>query len=340
MINIEGYIGIDWTAEDLRRAFMAESKDAPDEIEITINSPGGLVWDGIAMHNTIRSFIREGASVKVRIVGLCASIATYIACAGEKILVEDNAVWMIHNPMSFVGGDYRDMTAEAEVLDRLAGVIARGYARRAGLAIDTLREMMDAETYLYGEEIETSGFADNVVPAGDGEESRDAAISVATISVAATAMKCMRAACEKKVDANFLHQHNALVDYLDEHRAKCPKIKPKMEELPMTVPEIWRENPEAAKAIQDSGIEKEAARRNAIDEVVETDPDNEGLRTLCREAASHGVDPKSAAFLASVTAAVRDGGRAKENAPPVKTEPAGSGRQELENELKKLKELL
>ena len=108
----------------------------------------------------------------------------------------------------------------------------------------------------------------------------------------------------------------------------------------MTAVEIWEKYPDAAKEIQDSGIVTEASRRNAIDEVVATDPENECLITLCREAASNGVDPKSAAFLASMTAAVRDGGKAKENAPPVKTEPADSSHQERERELQKLKELL
>ena len=333
MINIEGYIGIDWVAEDLRRALIAEAGGGP--VEVTINSPGGLVWDGIAMHNTIRSFVRDGGSVNARVVGLCASIATYIACAVDKISVEDNAVWMIHNPMSFVGGDYRDMSSEAEVLDRLAGVLARGYARQTDSAVDSLREMMDAETYLYGEEIAAAGFADDVVPAGDGEESREAAISVA-----ATAMQSMRAACEKKADGSLLHRMNAVVDFLAEDQSKYQRVGPKKEEAPMTAVEIWTKYPDAAKEIQDSGIVTEASRRNAIDEVVATDPENEALITLCREAAINGVDPKSAAFLASMTAAVRDGGKAKENAPPVKTEPADSSHQERERELQKLKELL
>lgn len=171
-IHIEGVIGWDVTSADIRRQ-LAESKGP---VDLMIHSPGGSVYDGFAIHNAIRDYRRAGGSVTATVSGLAASMATYIAMAAESIAVEDNAVWMIHNPWSLAMGDHRELRKTADILDSLAGVISRAYQAR--IQRDA-RSEMDAETWLFGDEIVAAGYADAVVPAGEGADDRGEALALA-----------------------------------------------------------------------------------------------------------------------------------------------------------------
>ena len=154
-VYIFDYIG---SLEISARSFIEELKgiDA-DEINLHINSPGGSVFDGIAIQNSLR---HHKAKVTVYIDGLAASIASIIALAGDEIRIADNAYVMIHNPASIVWGDARDMLKEAEVLDKLADGLAGDYSRRMGISIPEARALMDEETWYLGQEAVDAGFAD------------------------------------------------------------------------------------------------------------------------------------------------------------------------------------
>jgi ATP-dependent protease ClpP protease subunit len=174
-IELTGEIGWEVTADSFRRALASASGD----IRVRIHSPGGSVSDGIDIANAIRGHRRAGNAVTAYVSGICMSMATYIASVCDAVEVEDNAVYMIHNPWMFALGDYRDMAKANEILSGLSRVLAGAYAERTERTINAVRSEMDAETWLFGAEIVDAGYADSVVPAGEGEEDRADAVAVA-----------------------------------------------------------------------------------------------------------------------------------------------------------------
>ena len=141
------------------RSFIDELKaiDA-DQIDLHINSPGGSVFDGVAIQNSIK---HHKANVTVYIDGIAGSIASIIALSGDQIYIADNAYVMIHNPSSIVWGEAQDMLKEAEVLDKLADGLAGDYARQMDITTDEARALMDAETWYLGQEAVDAGYADS-----------------------------------------------------------------------------------------------------------------------------------------------------------------------------------
>jgi ATP-dependent protease ClpP protease subunit len=135
-----------------------------EEIEISINSPGGEVYEGIAIFNLIREYAKSH-NIIVKINGLAASMASYIAIAARtvnkdaKIIVYENSIFLIHNPWNIILGDYREFKKEAEYLEKLAAMSGSTYAYVSGKKEKEIRNLMDAETYFVGDEILNSGFA-------------------------------------------------------------------------------------------------------------------------------------------------------------------------------------
>lgn len=193
-IELTGEIGWEVTAESFRRALASASGD----IRVRIHSPGGSVSDGVDIANAIRAHRRAGNTVTAYVSGICMSMATYIASVCDTVEVEDNTVYMVHNPWMFAMGDYRDMAKAGEILSGLARVLAGAYAERTERTINAVRSEMDAETWLFGSEIVDAGYADRVVPAGDGEEERADAVAVAQ-----TRLKSLQAKMKERETPEF-----------------------------------------------------------------------------------------------------------------------------------------
>ena len=130
------------------------------EITVGINSPGGDVFDGTAIFNTIDS---HPARITTRIDGIAASMASIVALAGDEIQIASNAYYMMHNPWSLAIGDYRDFQKEGDLLERIAGNLAKTYSERTSVDIKTAQSMMDDETWIIGQELVDQGFADKVI---------------------------------------------------------------------------------------------------------------------------------------------------------------------------------
>ena len=138
-------------------------------ILLRVNSPGGQVYEGIAIANALRS---HPASVTVQVDGIAASIASVIAMAGDRVRMMPNAMIMVHDASGLTVGDAADHRATAELLDKISGNIADAYAARAGGTRDEWRQVMVAETWYTAEEAVAAGLADEVVPTpkrDDGE---------------------------------------------------------------------------------------------------------------------------------------------------------------------------
>ncbi|WP_183073599.1 head maturation protease, ClpP-related, partial [Roseinatronobacter ekhonensis] len=99
------------------KGFLAELGALPDEtaIDLRLNSPGGSVFDAVAIHNALS---RHAGSVTVWIDGIAASAASYIAMAGDEIVMPENAFLMIHDPSGLVMGTAADMREMAGTLDK------------------------------------------------------------------------------------------------------------------------------------------------------------------------------------------------------------------------------
>jgi ATP-dependent protease ClpP protease subunit len=155
-VYIFDYIG-GW--EITARSFIEELKALRvGQINLHINSPGGYVFDGIAIQNSLK---HHPANVTVYIDGLAASIASIIALAGDDLRIADNAYVMIHNPASIIWGDAKDMLKEAEVLSKIADGLAGDYSRKMDISLEEARALMDEETWYLGQEAVEAGFADS-----------------------------------------------------------------------------------------------------------------------------------------------------------------------------------
>ncbi len=138
------------------RAIDAES------IQLSINSPGGSVFDAIAIYNALR---QHPANINVKVMGVAASAASIIAMAGDKIVMPENTFIMIHNPLNFAYGNADDLRDMADVLDKVAASLIATYVARTGNSEADIKDMLDAETWLNAEEAVAKGFADELEPA-------------------------------------------------------------------------------------------------------------------------------------------------------------------------------
>ncbi len=154
-----GFWGV--TASDVRRT-LDDVKG--DKILVRLNSPGGDAFDGIAIYNDL---LAHPADVSVEITGLAASAASIIAMAGDTVKIAETGFIMIHNAWGIVLGNQAEMLDFAEVLGMIDGAIGKTYHQRTGIDIKEIAAMMDAETWLTGEDAVDQGFADQLLADGD-----------------------------------------------------------------------------------------------------------------------------------------------------------------------------
>uniref|UniRef100_UPI001982536F ClpP-like prohead protease/major capsid protein fusion protein n=1 Tax=Rahnella sp. RFA10(1/100) TaxID=2511202 RepID=UPI001982536F len=130
-----------------------------DHINLHIHSPGGDVFDGIAIYNLLNS---HSASKTVYIDGLAASMASVIAMVGNPIIMPENAMMMVHKPWGITGGDANDMRDYADLLDKVEAVLIPSYAKKTGKTPDELALMLGEETWMTAQECLEHGFADQI----------------------------------------------------------------------------------------------------------------------------------------------------------------------------------
>lgn len=148
------------------KGFRSQLKEAKGDIKLRINSPGGDVFDGIAIYNDLIAY--DGGKVNVEITGVAASIASIIAMAGDTVTIADNAFYMIHNAWTIGVGNRHDLADVVAVLTKIDDALARTYAARTTTGIRAIKQMMDDETWLTAKEAVSAGFAtyvaDSVAP--------------------------------------------------------------------------------------------------------------------------------------------------------------------------------
>jgi len=141
------------------------------KITVYLNSPGGEVFDGIAIHTALAM---SKAHVTTFVTGVAASAASFIAMAGDTIKMARNATMMIHDASGLAWGNAATMRQEADLLDKLSDNIADMYAMQAGGTLEDWRAAMQRETWYTGKEALAAGLIDVITdpdePMNDDDE--------------------------------------------------------------------------------------------------------------------------------------------------------------------------
>lgn len=155
-------IGASWLSDGITAKDVAAKLDGMkgvSDLSIFINSPGGSVFEGVAILSLLERF---DAKKTVYVDGIAASIASVIAMAGERVVMHRAATFMIHDPYTMEVGNSAKMRETADVLDKLADSIVAAYGKRTGKDAKDLREWMRAETWMTAEEAVARGFAHEI----------------------------------------------------------------------------------------------------------------------------------------------------------------------------------
>ncbi|HFT7667906.1 TPA: head maturation protease, ClpP-related [Serratia marcescens] len=161
-ISVFDVIGQDYWGEGVtakRIAGALRSMNGAD-VTVNINSPGGDMFEGLAIYNLLREY--QG-KVTVKVLGLAASAASIIAMAGDEIQIGRGAFLMIHNCWVVAIGNRHDFAAMVEYLEPFDNAMADIYSARSGLDSDTVKQLMDGESYIGGSDAIEKGLADNLL---------------------------------------------------------------------------------------------------------------------------------------------------------------------------------
>ena len=184
-INIFDTIGEDyWTGEGVTAKSISKSLASMKgkDITVNINSPGGSMFEGLAIYNLLRE---HDGKITVKVLGIAASAASIIAMAGDEVQVAKSGFIMIHNAWVYAMGNRIDLREVADYLEPFDKSMAGIYSDRTGMKTDEIVSMMDGETYIGGEESVEKGFADALLDADQiREEENEQARAAAILDVA------------------------------------------------------------------------------------------------------------------------------------------------------------
>lgn len=151
------------------------------DVIVNINSPGGDLFEGIAIYNLLRAHPRE---VTVRVMAIAASAASVIAMAGDAIEIARAGFFMVHNAWVMAMGNRHDLKDAAEWLEPFDAAMADVYAARTGQDRKAIDKMMDNETWISGADAIGNGFADSFLPADQVvEDAKAKAVNQSVLAV-------------------------------------------------------------------------------------------------------------------------------------------------------------
>lgn len=178
-------------------------------VTVHINSPGGVVTDGLAIYHILR---KHPGHVTAIIDGLCASAATFVALAADEIVMAEHSLMMVHNPWMSATGDATQMRKTADTLDVHSREMAALYTERTGISEEKVAAIMEAETWYNAYEAVEAGFAHRV----DGAERSKPRLAATAMSFLATIVQAPEAATQclqRLTDSREAHRQklNALI---------------------------------------------------------------------------------------------------------------------------------
>lgn len=151
------YDSIGWGGISAKDFVLALAQAGEGPITLRINSPGGDVFDGLAIYNSLRG--RKGP-VHVVVDGIAASAASFIAMAGTTLSMAEQSMLMIHNCQALAIGDRHTMLDMASIMEKIDGQIAAIYSGKCGKAASDMAAIMNAEAWFTSTEAKDAGLCD------------------------------------------------------------------------------------------------------------------------------------------------------------------------------------
>ena len=151
-----GYWGV--TAKSFIDELNAK-KGSAKKGKLSINSPGGSVFDGFAIFNALKA---SGIEWEVQVMGIAASMGSVIAMVGKTRKMPANTMMMVHNAISGVYGDAEDLKAVVDVLEKIDNSIVATYVATTGKSEKEVRDLMAADTFMTAAQALELGFATEV----------------------------------------------------------------------------------------------------------------------------------------------------------------------------------
>lgn len=185
-ISVYDVIGYDyWTGDGVtaKRIAGALRGMGAGPVTVNVNSPGGDMFEGLAIYNLLREHDGE---VTVKVLGLAASAASIIAMAGDTVQIARAGFLMIHNAWVMAIGNRNDLIELAATLQPFDDAMASIYSARTGHDIKAMAKLMDAETWIGGQAAVDDGFADELLPSDQVKkgESKASASAIRRIEAA------------------------------------------------------------------------------------------------------------------------------------------------------------
>ncbi|MCV4287013.1 ATP-dependent Clp protease proteolytic subunit [Pseudomonas capsici] len=161
-ITVYGVIGEDWYGEGvtLKRIDAALRSIGERDVTVYINSPGGDMFEGIAIYNCLK---QHSHKVTTKVLGMAASAASIIYLAGSDRQVASSAFLMIHNCWTFLAGNRHYLRDVASDMEEFDAAMADLYAETSGQTSEDMAELMDDETYIRGKRAVELGLATSVL---------------------------------------------------------------------------------------------------------------------------------------------------------------------------------
>jgi ATP-dependent protease ClpP protease subunit len=174
-ISVLDPIGMDfWTGEGVtakRIGAALRSIGADKDVVVNVNSPGGDLFEGMAIYNLLRE---HKGKVTIKVLGLAASAASIVAMAGDEVQIARAGFLMVHNTWVAAIGNRHDMREIADKLEPFDLAMADIYTARTGLDAKAVMKKMDAETWINGTAAVDEGWADALLPADQIQENKSA----------------------------------------------------------------------------------------------------------------------------------------------------------------------
>nr|DAQ44937.1 MAG TPA: Putative ATP dependent Clp protease [Caudoviricetes sp.] len=271
-----GSIGHDEDWDDISdKAFKQDIENLGDVENITlhINSPGGSVFSAVAIANTLKN---HKAKVVANIDGLAASAATIITSACDVVRMPKNALFMIHNPITFAYGNNQDMEKTLDMLNKVKNSIIETYLYKANTDKETLSKLMNDETWMDAETAKEYGFIDEILDEEIEKEFVENKLIINSMAFDISKFKIFKA--EKTNKSQNPTPLNITINSTGNAENIADEIKNilnngnnKKEEEKMTLEELKNKFPELYDQVfnegKEAGISKENERMKAIDEM-------------------------------------------------------------------------
>ena len=210
-VLLYGEVGYDFDAKWLNSALA----DADGDVTLRVHSPGGDVFEGVAIANSIRRARARGRRVHAVVDGLAASAASYMCLTCDEVLAGPGAVFMVHRPSGACCGTADEMRAVARALDTCDATIRELYALHSGRPADQIADAMADETWMTADEAVAFGLADG----RDGGDAPDLSLVDSRWA----------GACDSAELAAFAADHRELAAAMDGIRSSSEFFRDRLE---------------------------------------------------------------------------------------------------------------